>query len=84
MTTAKRISSSEMQGRADLRLFQNPPEPLHLVRRLKKWVFPIDGCVLLFHDIVDFSNRIGGHFPDSPPDMQGNELAGDADRRARR
>ena len=73
MTMAKRISSSEMQGRADVRLFQNPPEPVHLVRRLKKWVFPIDGCVLPFHDIIDFSNRAGGRFPDLL-NMQGNEL----------
>jgi hypothetical protein len=62
-----------MEGRADVRLVQNPPEPLHLFGRLKKWVFPIDGCVLLFHDIIDFSNRIGGRFPDSP-DVRGNEL----------
>ena len=73
MTTAKRIFSSEMEGRADFRLFQNPPEPLHLFGRLKKWVFPIDGCVLPFHDIIDFSNRIGGRFPNSP-DVRGNEL----------
>ena len=41
--------------------------------RLKKWVFPIDGCVLPFHGIIDFSNRIGGRFPNLP-DMQRNEL----------
>src|ERR1700726_3130624 len=70
---ARRISSSKMQGRADFRSIQNLSEPMHLFGRLKKWVFPIDGCVLLFHDIIDFSNRIGGRLPDSP-DMQGNEL----------
>ena len=73
MTTVKRISSSKMEGRADVRLFQNPPEPLHPFGWLKKWVFPIDGGVLLFHDIIDYSNRIGRRFPDSP-DVQGNEL----------
>ena len=73
MTTAKRISSSKMEGRADVRLFQNPPEPLHLFGRLKKWVFPIDACILPFHGIIDFSNRVGCRFPDSP-DVQGNEL----------
>ena len=73
MTTAKWISSSKMEGRADVRLLQNPAEPLHLFGRLKKWVFPIDGCVLLFHDIIDFSNRIGGRIPDLP-NMQRNEL----------
>ena len=73
MTTAKRISSSKMEGRADVRLFQNPPEPLHLFGRLKKWVFPIDCCVLLFHDIIDFSNRICCRIPDLP-NMQRNEL----------
>ena len=59
MTTAKRISSSKMEGRADFRLVQNPPEPLHLFGRLKEWVLPIDGCVLPFHGIIDFANRIG-------------------------
>ena len=72
MTTANRISSNEMQGRADVWLFQNLTEPLHLFGWLKKWMFPIDGGVLPMHDIIDFSNRIGGRFPDSP-DMQGNE-----------
>ena len=73
MTTANRISSNEMKGRADVRLFQNLTEPLHLFGWLKKWMFPIDGGVLPIHDIIDFSNRTGGRFPDSP-DMQGNEL----------
>ena len=59
MTMAKQVSSSKMQGRADFRSIQNLSEPMHLFGRLKKWVFPIDGCVLLFHDIIDFSNRIG-------------------------
>ena len=72
MTTAKRISSIELEGRADVWLFQNLTEPSHLFGRLKKWVFPIDGCVLLFHDIIDFSNRIGCRIPDSP-DMKRNE-----------
>ena len=72
MTTAKRISSSQMQARADFRLLQNPPEPLHLFGRLKKGVFPIEGGVLPFHDIIDFLNRIGRYIPDSP-DMKRNE-----------
>jgi len=70
---AKRISSNEMQGRADIRPIQNLSEPMHLFGRLKKWVFPINGCVLPIHDIIDYSNRIGCRIPDSP-DMQGNEL----------
>ena len=70
---AKQISSSKMQGRADFRSIQNLSEPMHLFGRLKKWVFPIDGCVLLFHRIVDFSNRVGCRVPDSP-NMQGNKL----------
>ena len=73
MTTVSRISSSEMQGRADVWLLQNLTEPFHLFGWLKKWMFPIDGRVLPMHDIIDFSNRIGGRFPDSL-DMQGNEL----------
>ena len=73
MTAVSRISSSEMQGRADVWLFQNVTEPLHLFGWLKKWMFPIDGRVLPMHDIIDFSNRIGGRFPDSP-DVRGNEL----------
>ena len=72
MTTAKRISSIELEGRADVWLFQNLTEPSHLFGRLKKWVFPIDGCVLLFHDIIDFSNRIGCRIPDSA-DMKRNK-----------
>ncbi len=70
---AKRISSSEMQGRADVRPIQNLSEPLHLFRRLKKWVFPIDGCVLPIHDIIDYSNRIGCRIPDLS-NMQRDEL----------
>jgi hypothetical protein len=73
VTAANRISSNEMQGRADVWQFQNLPEPLHLFGWLKKWMLPIDGGVLPMHDIIDFSNRIGGRFPDSP-DVQGNEL----------
>ena len=42
MTTAKQISSSKMQGRADVRSIQNLSEPMHLFGRLKKWVLPID------------------------------------------
>ena len=72
MTMAKRIASSKMQGRADFRSIQNLSEPMHLFGRLKKWVFPIDGCVLLFHDIIDFSNRIGCSIADSP-DMKRNK-----------
>jgi len=59
VTTTEWISSSEMKGRADVRPIQNLSEPTHLFGRLKKWVFPIDGCVLPFHGIIDFSNRIG-------------------------
>ena len=73
MTTAMRISSSEMQGRADVRPIQNLSEPMHLFGRLKKWVFPINGCVLPIHDIIDYSNRIGCRIPDLP-NMQRNEL----------
>jgi hypothetical protein len=73
VTTVNRISSSEMQSRADGRLLQNLAEPLHLFGWLKKGMFPIDGRVLSIHDIIDFSNCIDGRFPDSP-DMQGNEL----------
>ena len=73
MTAANRISSIEMQGRADVWLLQNLTEPLHLFGWLKKRMFPIDGRVLPIHDIIDFSNRIGCRFPDSL-DMQGNEL----------
>ena len=73
MTTVNRISSSEMQGRADVWLLQNFTEPFHLFGWLKKRMFPIDGRVLSIHDIIDFSNCIDGRFPDSP-DMQGNEL----------
>src|SRR5258708_1172721 len=70
---AKQISSSKMQGRADFRSIQNLSEPMHLFGRLKKWVFPINGCVLPIHDIIDYSNRIGCRIPDSP-DVRGNEL----------
>src|ERR1700756_4770133 len=70
---AKRISSNEMQGRADVRPIQNLTEPMHLFGRLKKWVFPINGCVLPIHDIIDYSNRIGCRIPDLP-NMQRNEL----------
>src|SRR6266478_723079 len=62
-----------MQGRADLRPIQNLSEPTHLFGQLKKWVFPIDGCVLPFHDIIDFSNRIGRGILYSS-NMSGNEL----------
>jgi hypothetical protein len=70
---AKQISSSKMQGRADFRSIQNLSEPMHLFGRLKKWVFPINGCVLPIHDIIDYSNRIGCRIPDLP-NMQRNEL----------
>src|SRR5258708_28883784 len=70
---AKQISSSKMQGRADFRSIQNLSEPMHLFGRLKKWVFPINGCVLPIHDIFDYSNRIGCRIPDLP-NMQRNEL----------
>ena len=70
---AKRISSSEMQGRADVRPIQNLSEPVHLLGRLQKGVFPKDGCVVPLHDIIDFSNRIGCRIPDLP-NMQRNEL----------
>ena len=70
---AKRISSSKMEGRADVRPIQNLSEPMHLFGRLKKWVFPINGCVLPIHDIIDYSNRIGCRIPDLP-NMQRNEL----------
>ena len=73
MTTAKRISSIELEGRADVWLFQNLTEPSHLFGRLKKWVFPIDGCVLPIRDIIDHSNRIGCRIPDLS-NMQRNEL----------
>src|SRR5260370_38398868 len=68
-----RISSNEMQGRADIRPIQNLSEPMHFFGRLKKWVFPINGCVLPIHDIIDYSNRIGCRIPDLP-NMQRNEL----------
>src|SRR5258708_24904824 len=70
---AKQISSSKMQGRADFRSIQNLSEPMHLFGRLKKWVFPINGCVLPIHDIIDYSNRIDCRIPDLPK-MQRNEL----------
>ena len=73
MTMAKQISSSKMQGRADFRSIQNLSEPMHLFGRLKKWVFPINGCVLPIHDIIDYSNRMGCRIPDLP-NMQRNEL----------
>jgi len=53
VTMAKRISSNEMQGRADIRPIQNLSEPMHLFGRLKKRVFPIKGCVLPIHDIEE-------------------------------
>ena len=70
---AKRISSNEMQGRADVRPIKNLTEPMHLFGRLKKWVFPIDACILPIHDIIDYSNRIGCRIPDLS-NMQRNEL----------
>ena len=73
MTMAKRNSSNEMQGRADIRPIQNLSKPMRLFGWLKKWVFPIDGCVLPIHDIIDYSNRIGCRIPDLP-NMQRNEL----------
>jgi hypothetical protein len=73
VTMAKRISSNEMQGRADVRPIQNLTEPMHLFGRLKKWVFPIDACILPIHDIIDYSNRIGCRIPDLS-NMQRNEL----------
>src|SRR6202040_4096533 len=73
VTMAKRISSSKMQGRADVRPIQNLTEPMHLFGRLKKWVFPINGCVLPIRDIIDYSTRIGCRIPDLP-NMQRNEL----------
>jgi hypothetical protein len=62
-----------MEGRADVRPIQYPPEPFHLFGRLKKWMFPKDGGVLSIHGIVDFSNRIGCRILYSS-NMLGNEL----------
>src|SRR4029077_6244486 len=62
-----------MQGRADVRPIQNLSEPTYLFGRLKKWVFTINGCVLPFHGIIDFSNRIGRGILYSS-NMSGNEL----------
>src|SRR5260370_31205667 len=70
---AKRISSNEMQSHADIRPIQILSEPMHLVGRLKKWVFPINACVLPIHEIIDYSNRIGCRILDLP-NMQRNEL----------
>jgi hypothetical protein len=61
-----------MQGRADLRPFQNSPQPLSLVRGHEERLSAKDRRVGPVDDIVDFANGVGRGFVDSL-DMQWDE-----------
>ena len=54
-----------MQDLAYVVAFEHATEPMDFVRRLKKWVVPIDGGMLAFHDVVDFAGRLAGDVPDA-------------------
>jgi len=58
VTTLARDSSIQIQSRADVLVFQNPPEPDDLVRGLEKRMITVDRRVLSLNDVVRDASRL--------------------------
>src|SRR5262245_57369560 len=57
--------SGQMQRPAQLLVLEQAPKPEDLVGGLKKWVIPVDGCVLPFDDILNLADRFRRNVPDA-------------------